>query len=138
MSNLQNRVKCLLLGDAYVGKRELAGRCNTETPPGRILRRDDYFPNFELYRVSTSISNHSPWDDSVAQEKDKQTEELIAIQMQMWILHPIIDQHSPDDRDTAFGGVRVFGICYNITKKESLETAIHKVRIRFYFPSLLY
>jgi hypothetical protein len=129
-------VKALLVGDAEVGKGPLA-RCAA----GGSGQTDwDGYPTYQgLDIAEVSVSKRSPWalmDERRGKGKGKRTrklalqDEMQRIQMPIWILHPVFDEMMPRMRSVTFQGVEVVGICYKVTDRDSLENAIHKVRIQ--------
>lgn len=126
-------VKALLVGDAKVGKAPLA-RCAAEGSEPTMW--DQYCRSLDIAEIS--VPKRSPWalmDESKRKGKAKRTrkpaleDEMQYIQMPIWILHPVFDDIIPRMRSVTFQGVTVVGICYKVTDRNSLENAIHKVRI---------
>jgi hypothetical protein len=116
------RVKGLLIGDNFVGKRALARRCAGGSAPSPEDR--SWLPEethvVDVYIMKSHLKGSSFKEDIP-----------IKVEIALWILRPFYDDEAPRLRDLILENAKVVAICYSVNDRESLENAINKVCIPY-------
>lgn len=144
MATRPTSVKAILVGDSRVGKRSLARRAGGLGPPEFGI----YIPLCDDMSVYTAVVTYTPPFDTQEGAVSKKrgtsssgediSEDPVKVLVPICVFHHSYEYmqapHDPIALDSSmFQDTRVIGVCYTVSSRDSLESAVHKASIVHYF-----